>query len=139
MTVHPIITVKGLIFQPGTMGGPRSTTPPILATMPDPVCVALAEIDDGLRTVSPWWTSISPAPDVSSRWAARQPTLLAFAMSSFTLVDVRAVRHPAVAVVREEMAGVGSWAYSWECLCSMPRRVIFTYRSMSPVRPSGRS
>src|SRR4051794_10317634 len=99
MTVHPIITVEGLIFQPGTMGGPRSTTPPILATTPDPVCVALAEIDDGLRGAAPWWTSISLSLEVSSRWAARQPTLLAFAMSSLTPIAGANMRAVAVLAV----------------------------------------
>src|SRR5437588_6856346 len=50
-----------------SMGGTRSTIPPTLATMPDPVHVALAKIDDGLRSVSPWWISMSPVPDVSRR------------------------------------------------------------------------
>jgi hypothetical protein len=81
------------------MGGPRSTIPPILATMLDPVCVALAKIDDGLRSVSPWWISISPLPDVSSRWAARQLTLFALAMSSLTPIAGANMRAAAVLAV----------------------------------------
>lgn len=88
------------------------------------VRVALAEIDDSLRSVSPWWISISPLPDVSSGWAARQPALLAFAMSSLTPIAAANMRATAVLAVTSRLPGPSSNISNGGCRTRVMSRVV---------------